>query len=69
LPKNDLPDSAVNVIHPASYRPKKIFPRVSGDGLFESILNCPDKDELNWYPVNRALKNSRLLGPELLKTA
>jgi putative SOS response-associated peptidase YedK len=40
---------------------------VSSDGLFESILNCPDKEELNWQPVDRALNNPRNKGSELLQ--
>lgn len=38
-----------------------------GDVVFESVLNSPDKEELNWQPVNRALNNPRNEGAELLK--
>jgi hypothetical protein len=40
---------------------------LDGDGLFKEVLNNPDKDELFWQPVNRALNNPRNEGPELLK--
>jgi putative SOS response-associated peptidase YedK len=40
---------------------------LASDGLFQSVLNAPDKNELNWHPVSRALNNVRNEGPELLK--
>jgi putative SOS response-associated peptidase YedK len=40
---------------------------LNSDGLFSEVLEDPDKGELNWHPVNRALNNVRNEGPELLK--
>jgi putative SOS response-associated peptidase YedK len=30
---------------------------LTSDGSFQSVLNAPDKSELHWHPVNRALNN------------
>jgi putative SOS response-associated peptidase YedK len=40
---------------------------IASDGLFQGVLNAPDKDELNWHPVNRALNNVRNEGPKLFQ--
>jgi putative SOS response-associated peptidase YedK len=40
---------------------------LDSDGLFREVLNHPDKDELYFATVNRALSNPRNEGPELLK--
>lgn len=37
------------------------------DGLYKSVLEHPDKEEMNWHPVNQALNSVRNEGPELLK--
>lgn len=36
-------------------------------GPFAMVLDHPDKDELYYQPVNRALNNVRNEGPELLQ--
>ena len=37
--------------------------------LYQSVLNNPDKDELQYVPVQRELNNVRNEGPELIKTS
>jgi putative SOS response-associated peptidase YedK len=39
------------------------------DGLYEQVLNFPDRSEYNWLPVNRALNNARNEGAELIRPA
>lgn len=40
-----------------------------GDGLFESVLNNPDREELNWCPVQRSLNKVGTEGAELIRPA
>jgi hypothetical protein len=40
---------------------------VYGDGNFEGVLNHPDKDELNWLPVSKAINNTRNEGADLIR--
>jgi putative SOS response-associated peptidase YedK len=37
--------------------------------IFDSALNNPDKQELNWFPVLRELNNVTSEGPELILPA
>jgi putative SOS response-associated peptidase YedK len=41
----------------------------AGSELFESVLNNPDKEELNWLPVQRELNKVTSEGPELILPA
>jgi putative SOS response-associated peptidase YedK len=54
------PNKTVGRVHnrmPLIVQPEHYGWWIASDGLFESVLNCPDKKELNWQPVNRALNN------------
>lgn len=42
---------------------------LNGGELFESVLNNPDKEELNWLPVQRELNKVTNDGPELILPA
>ena len=64
------PNKSVSRVHnrmPLIVQPEHYGWWLGGGGAFESVLNHPDKEELFSQPVNRALNNSRLEGPELLK--
>lgn len=64
------PNETVGRVHnrmPLIVQPEHYGWWISNDGLFQSVLNFPDKEELNWRPVNRALNNPRNEGTELIR--
>jgi putative SOS response-associated peptidase YedK len=66
------PNKTVGRVHsrmPLIVQPAHYGWWLSNDGLFQQVLENPDKEELNWHPVNRALNNTRNEGAELLQNA
>ena len=65
------PNESVGRVHnrmPLIVQPEHYGWWLAADEMFENVLNFPDKEELNWHPVNRALNNPRNEGAELLKS-
>jgi putative SOS response-associated peptidase YedK len=63
------PNETVGRVHarmPLIVQPEHYHRWLEPDGLFQSVLNPPDKNELTWHPVNRALNGARNEGAELL---
>ncbi len=64
------PNKSVGRVHnrmPLIVQPEHYGWWIAGEGVFESVLNCPDKEELHYQSVNRALNNSRNEGEELIQ--
>jgi putative SOS response-associated peptidase YedK len=66
------PNESVRRVHdrmPFRVKPEHYGWWLATDNMFETVLNFPDRSELNWCPVNRALNNVRNEGPELIRPA
>jgi putative SOS response-associated peptidase YedK len=64
------PNKTVGRVHnrmPLIVQPEHYGWWIASDGVFQSVLNYPDKEELNWLPVSRALNNPRNEGAELIR--
>lgn len=66
-----MPNKTVGRVHnrmPLIVQPEHYGWWVLSDGNFESVLKFPDKEELYWQPVDRALNNPRNEGAALLNS-
>jgi len=64
------PSESVGRVHnrmPLIVQPEHYGWWIESGGLYEPVLNFPDKEELNWQPVNRALNNPRNEGQGLTR--
>lgn len=64
------PNKSVGRVHnrmPFIVQPSHYDWWLSDGGMFETVLTVPDRDELNWCPVQKELNKVNNEGPELIR--